>query len=1473
MPRLSRIRIHNIHFDSGGQSRYFHDTIFAPRGNNSLLLLSNGGGKTLLLHLVAQVVLPNIKLQERRLNMLLVKEKFTGHVLVEWLLDGDVPRFLLTGFCFAESLGSAKRDMDYFNYMYEYPGKGSWDIESIPLVDHEGRNLNFKQLNDVLRDSPVAVYHSYRRGEYQGKLKTYNIDPREWDHVLRINNSEGGVEEFFEGCSKTRTLMNNLLVPMIDEVLERNEQRDTLQDAFRKVARQAIELPELKVQSDALGELSQRIPGILSAFEAVDSALKHKQQLNEKRSCIYQTLTAGLPRLESKLQRLDETYRGKGEEMEQASFMLEALEVEGYRRRWEKQQKEQEKQKEKVDTLQQSETYALQQYNRLLVNQKWEQVMEKKRRLAEHEQQLEKLKSGDVNFYRRLENLKEKALPLLKRNISALNDRISSSEEKLHKEEEILAGIEEDKNEKQKQLEEVRKKEYHFQQNREKFEQKREEASSYYQELGISFDVYAPQDGIKLVNEELEKSSAKLKENKQEAELKKKQQEEDKERLAEKKHSVERSASELEKHDQLYSQWRDEGDELRAELKIKGYKGDFPGNQELLLSWLEGKENNIKEEHGEYQKEQRHWEAQQELFCGNGAPRPNPEIDIVVEMLRNKEIAAQPAVELLLEYPEQKRQQIVELRPWLPYAVMVESSQLENLKKRQLSLSQELSAPVPLLSREEFYREGELQELYFISHRGLELFTSDKKADSYRTKIWHKMEEISNKLAHLDTEERSLKGLRKKIEVFWSRYPYTQDIDWQSKRNALEKELNQYKQEIAVLENKISEYKKALVDLEKEQGAFQDRINEMERAGEYGKHYYKEWEENKRAESELKELGGQRSDIEKYITKLEQKRQQHNRQIEELKEELKRLRSRLEEHLNFRDAHYTEDELAGCAVLGESLSDEEEEQLAGEIQEISAMQASLRESKQEIDELYRRIEEYKKDITGGKKEIVRLGFQPAEVEAKYFQVSDTDLEQAKKEWKRREQQLKEAEKDYNDAAQKVRGDYEVYSNRLEKLQKDYPGRDIPDLSEMDLDQEQARTGQLKREIAQERQELQKEIQDCRSHIDDYKRAINNLQKYSSELIPEAPPMSTEEEKELLIGQALDVVEENRRELEQAAADIEHYKQLAIRSLKNSEEELRKLHGDDIKRFFHNLQQRTAEAGWEERCGELQGQLKHALEAIERLQEHVQERLSKIDERIEEMALRTWRHVDSLLEQLRELHRRAGIELRGEKLNLFRIEFKKPEEEDCKAAIKEHLNRMVKEAARQHQQELPREEIDKFLDDAVKSAQLLDRVVPLDEISIRLLKPGDFEGSYMRKRYDRWDNLNEWSQGQRFAGRFSLFIVLLSYLRYSRSGGQNSSSVVLADNPFGKASSSHILEIINTITNYQNVQLFCCTALRNTEILREFPVIYSLVPVPTMSGRERMQLETSRGEERQALEQAHAYIPGIDPGDTGQLRLF
>ena len=63
MPRINRVRVHNIHFETGGQLRVYHDTVFEPFGENTLVLLGNGGGKTLLLHLIAQVVEPNVSLR------------------------------------------------------------------------------------------------------------------------------------------------------------------------------------------------------------------------------------------------------------------------------------------------------------------------------------------------------------------------------------------------------------------------------------------------------------------------------------------------------------------------------------------------------------------------------------------------------------------------------------------------------------------------------------------------------------------------------------------------------------------------------------------------------------------------------------------------------------------------------------------------------------------------------------------------------------------------------------------------------------------------------------------------------------------------------------------------------------------------------------------------------------------------------------------------------------------------------------------------------------------------------------------------------------------------------------------------------------------------------------------------------------------------------------------------------------------
>jgi len=52
MPRINRVRVHNVLYDKG--NRVFDNLSLNLGGHDGLLILQNGGGKTLLLQLMAK---------------------------------------------------------------------------------------------------------------------------------------------------------------------------------------------------------------------------------------------------------------------------------------------------------------------------------------------------------------------------------------------------------------------------------------------------------------------------------------------------------------------------------------------------------------------------------------------------------------------------------------------------------------------------------------------------------------------------------------------------------------------------------------------------------------------------------------------------------------------------------------------------------------------------------------------------------------------------------------------------------------------------------------------------------------------------------------------------------------------------------------------------------------------------------------------------------------------------------------------------------------------------------------------------------------------------------------------------------------------------------------------------------------------------------------------------------------------------
>ena len=97
MPGINRIRIINFSFNN--DKRHIIDETFEfYGGENALLSMENGGGKSVLVQMAMQPIIPMVKLQGRNVRGFFKSRKPPTYILLEWKLD-DVGGYLLTGIC------------------------------------------------------------------------------------------------------------------------------------------------------------------------------------------------------------------------------------------------------------------------------------------------------------------------------------------------------------------------------------------------------------------------------------------------------------------------------------------------------------------------------------------------------------------------------------------------------------------------------------------------------------------------------------------------------------------------------------------------------------------------------------------------------------------------------------------------------------------------------------------------------------------------------------------------------------------------------------------------------------------------------------------------------------------------------------------------------------------------------------------------------------------------------------------------------------------------------------------------------------------------------------------------------------------------------------------------------------------------------------------------------------------------------
>ena len=90
MPQINRIRVNNVKYNFGTQ--FYDDFVMRFSCKNSIYDLANGGGKSVLMLLLLQNLIPNCTLDDKQPIEKLFRTgegSKTIHSLIEWKLDDE----------------------------------------------------------------------------------------------------------------------------------------------------------------------------------------------------------------------------------------------------------------------------------------------------------------------------------------------------------------------------------------------------------------------------------------------------------------------------------------------------------------------------------------------------------------------------------------------------------------------------------------------------------------------------------------------------------------------------------------------------------------------------------------------------------------------------------------------------------------------------------------------------------------------------------------------------------------------------------------------------------------------------------------------------------------------------------------------------------------------------------------------------------------------------------------------------------------------------------------------------------------------------------------------------------------------------------------------------------------------------------------------------------------------------------------
>lgn len=247
--------------------------------------------------------------------------------------------------------------------------------------------------------------------------------------------------------------------------------------------------------------------------------------------------------------------------------------------------------------------------------------------------------------------------------------------------------------------------------------------------------------------------------------------------------------------------------------------------------------------------------------------------------------------------------------------------------------------------------------------------------------------------------------------------------------------------------------------------------------------------------------------------------------------------------------------------------------------------------------------------------------------------------------------------------------------------------------------------------------------------------------------------------------------------------------------------------------------------------------------------YTQENIKNHDKDLVQFVEHSHVHLRKVEEELKQIPRKTKVHVDGEDILIYRFTIPEWSDEEGLAQIRARIDWIMDQLEQIEQRTMDEQESKqkarKQLEEWLSTVQLLRYITQNKEWRIACRKV--MNSNRIAKSYETWSRSNAWSGGEKWSKNMALFLGVLNYVAEKRQfiSSKKKSRTVILDNPFGKASSDHVLSPVFFIAEQLGFQIVALTAHVEGKFLHDyFPIVYSC-RLRSAVGTEKLLMETKK----------------------------